>query len=46
MDKRRLRDALKVLEIVKTNYAETKDLIDKEYQKEKTSVEEVIFLQA
>ena len=43
MDKRRLRAALKVLEIVETKYAETKDLIDEKCQKEKISVEEVTF---
>ena len=43
MDKRRLRVALKVLEKVKIKYAETKDLIESECQKEKISVEEVIF---
>ena len=43
MDKKRLRVALKVLESVKTKYPETKDLIDEECQKEKISVEEVIF---
>ena len=50
MDKRKLRVVLTVLEAVKTQYPDTKqfieDLIDKEYQKEKISVEEVIFLQA
>ena len=39
MDKRRLRVALKVLETVKTKYAETKDLIEDECQKEKISVD-------
>ena len=43
MDKRRLRVALKVLQAVKTEYAEAKDLIEDECQKEKISVEEVIF---
>ena len=46
MDKRRLRVALKVLEAVKTKYAETKDLIKDECQKEKISVEEVIFFKS
>ena len=50
MDKRKLRVVLTVLEAVKTQYPDTKqfieDLIDKECQKEKISVEEVIFLQA
>ena len=50
MDKKRLRVVLTVLEAVKTQYPDTKqfieDLIDKECQKEKISVEEVIFLQA
>ena len=45
MDKRRLRVALKVLEKVKTKYVETKDLIEDECQREKISVEEVIFFQ-
>ena len=44
MDKKRLRVAFKVLEAVKTKYPETKDLIDKECQKAKISMEEVIFL--
>ena len=35
MDKRRLRVALKVLEKVKIKYAETKDLIESECQKER-----------
>ena len=43
MDKRRLRVVLKVLEAVKTKYAEMKDLIEDECQKKKMSVEEVIF---
>ena len=46
MDKRRLRVALKVLEAVKTKYAQTKDLIEDECQKEKVSVEEVIFFKS
>ena len=45
MDKRRLKVALKVLEKVKTKYVETKDLIEDECQREKISVEEVIFFQ-
>ena len=43
MDKKRLRVALKVLEKLKTKHPETKDLIEDECQKEKISVEEVIF---
>ena len=46
MDKRRLRVALKVLEKVKTKYVETKDLIEDECQREKISVEEVIFFKS
>ena len=49
MDIKRLRVALKVLEAVKTKYPETKQfieiLMDEECQKEKTSADEVIFLQ-
>ena len=47
MDKRWLRVALKVLDEVKIHFPDTKqfieDLIDKECQKQKTSVDEVIF---
>ena len=43
MGKKRLRVALEILETVETKYPETKDLIDEECQKEKISVEEVIF---
>ena len=49
MDKRRLRDALKVLDEVKIYYLDTKKfiehLIDEECQKEKISADEVMFLQ-
>ena len=49
MDKNRLRVVLTELEAVKTNYPETKQFIDntmeKEYQKEKISADEVTFLQ-
>ena len=37
---------MKVLEAVKTKYPETKDLIEEECQKEKISVEEVIFFKS
>ena len=43
MDKKRLRVAMKVLETVRTKYPEKKDSINEECQKEKISVEEVIF---
>ena len=47
MDKKRLRVALTVLDVVKTKYLETKQFIDNtmenECQKEKISVDEVIF---
>ena len=43
MDKKRLRFTLKVLEKLKTKHPETKDLIEDECQKEKISVEDVIF---
>ena len=47
MDKQWLRVALKVLDEVKIHFPDTKqfieDLIDKECQKQKTSVDEVIF---
>ena len=49
MDKKRLRISLKVLEEVKERFPDTKnfidDMIDEQCQKEKISVEEVIFLQ-
>ena len=49
MDKRRLRVALKVLDVVKTQFPDTKEfieaLIDEECLNEKVSVDEVIFLQ-
>ena len=49
MDKKRLRISLKVLEVVKENFPDTKnfinDMMEKHCQKEKISVEEVIFLQ-
>ena len=49
MDKKRLRVALKVLERVKEAFLDTKhfieDLIDKECQKEKISVDKIFFLQ-
>ena len=48
MDKKRLRISLKVLEAVKEQFEETKEFIDdtikEQCQKEKMSVEEVIFL--
>ena len=47
MDKKRLRIALTVLEVVKNKYPETKKfiekLMDEECQKEKISADEVIF---
>ena len=43
MDKKRLRVALRVLPKLKTKHPETKFLIEDECQKEKISVEEVIF---
>ena len=47
MDKKRLRVALKVLEVFKTEYPETKqfieNLMDEQCQKEKISADEVIF---
>ena len=47
MDKRRLRVALKVLDAVRNQFPDTKqfieDLIDEECQKEKISVDEVVF---
>ena len=47
MDKRRLRVVLKVLDTIKTQIPEAKqlieDLIDEKCQKEKKSVDEVIF---
>ena len=43
MDKKRLRFTLKVLEKLKTKHPETKDWIEDECQKEKISVEDVIF---
>ena len=45
MDKKRLKVALKVLEKLKSKHPETKDLIEDKCQKEKVSVEEVIFSQ-
>ena len=49
MDKRRLRVTLKVLGAVKEHFPDTQnfieDLTDEQCQKEKISVEEVIFLQ-
>ena len=49
MDKRRLRVTLKVLGAVKEHFPDNKnfieDLTDEQCQKEKISVEEVIFLQ-
>ena len=48
MDKKRLRINLKVLEAVKENFPDTKhfidEMIEEQCQKEKISVEEVIFL--
>ena len=46
MDKISLRLALEVLETVKTKYGETKYLIEDECQKEKISMEEVIFFKS
>ena len=46
MDKKRLIVALKVSEKLKIKHPETKDLIEDECQKEKISVEEVIFLKS
>ena len=47
MDKKQLRVALAVLEVVKTKFSETKQFIDNtmedECQKEKISVDEVCF---
>ena len=47
MGKRRLRVALEVLDAVRNQFPDTKqfieDLIDEECQKEKVSVDEVIF---
>ena len=47
MGKRRLRVALKVLDAVRNQFPDTKqfieDLIDEECQKEKISVDEVVF---
>ena len=49
MDKKWLRVALKVLEVVKTKYPEAKQFIEnlmgEECQKEKISADAVIFLQ-
>ena len=49
MDKKKLRISLKVLEAVKERFPDTKNFIDnmmeEQCQKEKRSVEEVIFLQ-
>ena len=49
MGKKKLRIILKVLEAVKENFPDTKNfignMIEKQCQKEKISVEEVIFLQ-
>ena len=48
MEKKRLWVALKVLEAVNEHFPDTKNFIeyltDEQYQKEKISVEEVIFL--
>ena len=48
MDKKRLKVSLKVLKVVKEQFLDTKNfieyMIDEECQKEKISVEEVIFL--
>ena len=47
MDKKRLRISLKVLEAMKENFPDTKNFVDnmmeEQCQKEKISVEEVIF---
>ena len=49
MDKERLKISLKLLEAVKEHFPDTKkfieDMKDEQCQKEKISVEEVIFLQ-
>ena len=49
MDKKKLRISLKVLEAVKERFPDTKNFIDnmmeRQCQEEKISVEEVIFLQ-
>ena len=49
MDKKRLRISLKVLEVVKERFQDTKNFIDnmmeEQCQKEKIYAEEVIFLQ-
>ena len=50
MDKKRLNITLKILGAVKEHFPDTKnsieDMKDEQCQKEKISVEEVIFLQA
>ena len=50
MDKKRLNITLKILGAVKEHFPDTKNFIedmkDEQCQKEKISVEEVIFLQA
>ena len=49
MDKKRLRISLKVLEVVKEHFPDTKkfidDMMEEQCQNEKISIEEVIFLQ-
>ena len=49
MDKKRLKFALVVLDAVKSRFPETKEFIDDtlkdEYEKEKVTADEVIFLQ-
>ena len=49
MDKKRLKIALKVLGAVKEHFSDTKnfieDMMEEQYQNEKISVEEAIFLQ-
>ena len=49
MDKKRLKFALVVLDAVKSRFPETKEFIDDtlkdEYEKEKITADEVIFLQ-
>ena len=49
MDKKRLKISLKVLGAMKEHFPDTKnfikDMIDEQCEKEKISVEEVIFLQ-
>ena len=48
MDKKRLKVALVVLDAVKTRFPETKEFIDtlkEEFEKEKITADEVIFLQ-